>query len=258
MIRTFNDEKFDIVIQAGQSNAYGYGVGNVDDAFWPDERIWYMNRDFLVTQASEEIMGNEICSNFSLSFARKYVNDGLLGEGRKLLIIRAGVGSTGFLAGHWNETGDCFTRMMEMCRTALELNGENRLIALLWHQGETDVTDGATEEVHYANLSGLINRVRTEFNVPTLPFIAADFVHHWKNANAEICAPVIEAIRSVCATVGNGAFIETADLKSNNLENGRQTQCGHEFITDTIHFSRQSLYILGERYLDEYKRIIQK
>ena len=255
-IKDFSSEKFDIFIQAGQSNSEGFGLGFVEDPYWVDERVWYLTQDMLFAPASENVMANEIQGNYSLSFARKYIHDGYLAEGRKLLILRTSVGSTGFLSGHWNQTGECYLRMLSMCRFALSLNLENRIKGLLWHQGENDVADRASYEIHYGNLMELLNSVRREISVPNLPFIAGDFTHHWKNDNMERCIPIVNAIRTVCQDDLFAAFVETDGLKSNKQELGRKTQCGKEVIEDTIHFSRPSLYQLGERYFEAYKNIL--
>jgi len=212
----------------------------------PNDRVWYLNSDFTITLATEYVSGNLIRSNFSLSFAREYIASGLLEEGRKLLIIRAAVGGTGFLDHRWGLKDDLFLRMMEMIKTALELNSNNRLVALLWHQGESDALLNASYETHFKNLSNLVNTVRETFNCPELPFIAGDFVAHWKNQNIAVCEPVINAIKDVCKAV-NGRFVLTDDLLSN----------AQTFESDDIiHFSRDSLYKLGGRYFAAFKEII--
>lgn len=133
MLKDFTREKFDIIIQAGQSNSEGFGIGSVDNPYWSDERVWYLTKDGIITFACEGVLANEIQGNYSLSFARKYIDEGYLQENRKLLILRASMGSTGFLSGQWMKTGNCYLSMMAMCLTALKLNSENRLVALLWH-----------------------------------------------------------------------------------------------------------------------------
>jgi len=244
MLKDFSMDSFDIIIQAGQSNAEGYGFGPVEDPFRQDARVWYLNGDFTITPAAEIVNGNEIQSNFALSFAREYISNGHLAEGRKLLILRTAVGGTGFLENSWKLTDDLYLRMMEMTRTALALNAGNRLAALLWHQGETDAELNASYEVHYNHLMTLVKSVRDEFAVPELPFVAADFVHHWKNDHIAICTPVVDAIRAVCRDCGNGGFAETDGLLS-NLQELARNPLGWE---DPIHFSRRSIYELGKRY----------
>ena len=69
MLRDFKKEKYDIFIQAGQSNSEGYGFGPVDTPFCQRDPVYYLNPDFIISMASERINGNEIQSNFSLPFA---------------------------------------------------------------------------------------------------------------------------------------------------------------------------------------------
>lgn len=252
MLKNFAECTFDIVIQAGQSNAEGCGLGPTDEPYAPSDRVWYLNGDFTVTRAEESVQGNYVRTNFSLPFVRDYCADGRLAEGRNLLILRTAVGGTGFRDNHWKPEDDLFLRMMEMIRTALALNPANRLVAFLWHQGETDAILGAGYEEHYRNLSTLLRLVREEFAVPDLPFIAGDFVAHWKNANAAICEPVVDAIRAVCRDCGNGAFVETSDLCSNSQEKWEP----HIDWEDPIHFSRKATYELGKRYYQAYTQIV--
>ena len=244
MLKNFAEEKFDVIVQAGQSNAEGYGFGSVSDPWKPSDRVWYLNGDFTIVPAVEEVTGNEIQSNFALPFVREYMNNGYLAEGRNLLILRTAVGGTGFLDNNWKLTDDLYLRMMEMIRTALSLNPENRLTAFLWHQGETDASLNASYDVHYQHLMTLFRSVAEEFRVPDLPFIAGDFVQHWKNDNLAICTPVVDAIRAVCRDIGCGAFVETDGLLSNYPELHRDPLGWF----DPIHFSRVAIYELGKRY----------
>lgn len=254
MLKDFTKESFDILIQAGQSNSEGYGFGPVDNPYQPNDRVWYLNGDFTLSRAAEEVTGNEIQSNYSLSFAREYIAAGQLAEGRKLLILRTSVGGTGFLENSWKPEDDLFLRMMEMTRTALALNEDNRLVGLLWHQGETDAELGASYNVHYGHLMTLLRLVREEFGVPDLPFIAGDFVHHWKNDHIAICTPVVAAIRAVCSDCGHGGFVETDGLLS-NLQELHRNPLGWE---DPIHFSRKAIYELGRRYFAAYEKAVEK
>jgi len=140
---------------------------------------------------------------------------------------------------------------MEMIRTALALNAENRIVGFLWHQGETDAIANVSYEVHYHHLMGLLTSVRREFHISDVPFIAGDFVHHWKNENLEICTPVVEAIRAVCRECGYGAFVETDGLLSTLQELERDPLGWLNYL----HFSRKALYELGHRYFETYMDI---
>lgn len=251
MLRDLSGEHFDIIIQAGQSNSDGTGYGPVEEPWVPTEDVWYLNFDMTLSVAREMVNGNEIQSNYSLSFAREYMNKGLLKEGRKLLILRTSIGGTGFLDKRWGMTDDLYLRMMDMIRTALALNSKNRLVAFLWHQGETDAIFQATYEQHFHHLKALLNSVRNTFHAEQLPFVAGDFVQHWKQDNLAICIPVVAAIRDLCADLPCCGFVETDGLLSNTQE----PYWKPEEIDDSIHFSRQALYTLGQRYYHCFEEI---
>ena len=254
-LKDFTKEKYDIIIQAGQSNSDGSAWGDIDpaDEYKPRPEVWHMTQDFYIELARELAAGNTVRSHYGLQFANAYINAGMLDEGRKILILRTSVGGTGFLDNHWKLTDDHYLRMIEMTRTALEINPENRLVALLWHQGENDATLKASYDVHYNNLSTLLNSVRKEFGVPNLPFVAGNFVQKWREDNAEICEPVIKAIRAVCDEE-NAAFVETDGLKSNAQD---ETNPLYEGV-DTIHFCRSAINELGKRYFAAYEKIVKK
>jgi hypothetical protein len=262
------DSAFDIIIQAGQSNAEGSGKGNdARYAFFPNENIYYLTGDLPETvfvsphgyrQQLTGAGGNshiviapaeaEAGGDFALAFARKYMEDGHLRQGRKVLIVRAAVGGTGFLDGNW-KIGDRLQRRMTLfTETALTLNRSNRLVAFLWHQGENDIICGSDEQTYFGHFSSLINDLRNWFRVPALPFAAGDFVPDWKEhrVNEEQWLPVVCALRDAAGRLG-GCFVGTEGLPSNDqvLRNG-----------DSIHFSKGALYDLGARYYQAFRELL--
>ena len=247
MLMDFSEQKFDIILQAGQSNSAGCGFGAIKEPFEPSERIWYFNNDFTITKAEEVVWDKEKICNFSLPFAALYEKSGLLDEQRKILVVRAAINGTGFIDKHWGLEDPLYLNMVKMTETALSINKENRLVCFLWHQGETDSELGATYNLHYNNLITMVKTVRNIFSCKNLPFICGDFVHDWKNKNLAICEPVIKAMRAVCNDLGNAAFVETDGLTSNDQANGGG---------DIIHFSREALMELGERYFNGYCKLI--
>ena len=244
MLEDYKNEKFDVIIQGGQSNAEGCGSGPVQDEYAPTDDILYMNNDLTVSVAEERIWDGNKINEFALNFSREYIKNGRLENGRKILILRAAVGGTGWADHRWGMTEDLYLKMMEMIKAAVELNPENKLAAFLWHQGETDA--GSEHDAHYNHLKELVESVREAYNCPKLPFIAGDFVNEWKSENLAICEPVIAAIKDVCNDIGYAGFAETSDLHSNNQDTGNG---------DTIHFSREALNILGARYFEIFEKI---
>ena len=247
MLKDFSEEKLDIMIQAGQSNSAGCGIGDVPEPFEPNGDIWYLNDNFTISLAQEQVVGNSVVANFSLTFADDYIKKGRLENGRKLLILRTAAGGTGFCDKRWGLEDDLFLRMMDMIRTALALNNENRLVAFLWHQGENDASQSVPHDVHYKNLKTLINTVRNTFNCENLPVVAADFVQEWEMKNRQICEPVVKAMKDVCSDIGNAKFLETTNLLSNNQKFGNE---------DDIHFCREALYQMGHEYYKAFEEIV--
>ncbi|MBQ8882559.1 MAG: hypothetical protein IJY70_04105 [Clostridia bacterium] len=254
--------KFDIILQAGQSNAEGCGRGEVECEYAPTDDILYLNNErdvitydggmsicykslpMVVSVADYRSDGEDKIGDFALTFAQNYKNE-YLAPDRKILIIRSAIGGTGFSGGQWKENDTVYRKMREMVELALSLNPENKVVALLWHQGEHDSVWHATSEYYYEKLGFLIDKVRSDYATEDLPFVVADFVNEWKSKNEECCAPVISAMRKLALDKG-GAFVETLDLPSNNQKVGNG---------DDIHFCRNSLAILGGRYFDAYKSI---
>lgn len=258
-------DKYDIIILGGQSNAEGCGIGPVDKEYEPNSDILYLEAEktvvvnpegmhitykkepFIIKEAEERLSDDGLLlGDLSLTFAKQYINNGLLHDGRKLLIIRAAIGGTGFKKRQWGLNDKVYLKMLEMTDYALSLNSENKIVAFLWHQGEHDAFEGNAPENYKRQLNSLLAGVRSRYG--EIPFIAGDFVHEWKSKNVSICEPIIKAINEVVAQNNKCGFVETADLPSNNQKIGNG---------DDIHFCRQSLYVLGERYFEMYKMINQ-
>lgn len=163
-----------------------------------------------------------------------------------MLIIRGAIGGTGFKKGHWGLKDKVYLKMLEMVDYALALNPKNRVIAFLWHQGEHDAFERNNPEQYKQQLSDMVKDVRIRYG--NMPFIAGDFVNEWKSKNLSICEPIIACMKLVIEALDNAGFVETSDLLSNNQKTGNG---------DDIHFCRESLYILGDRYFRVYKTIIK-
>ena len=265
----FVNEKFDIIIQGGQSNAFGMGWGPVEEEYQADEDIlyldaekitsegikdgfWglvldYLDKPFEITVANNRMLDGKLVGDFALTFAREYKKK-YLAAGRKILIVRAGVGGTGFMKKHWRVGDVVYEKMLELIDYALGLNPENKIVAFLWHQGEHDAFEKNDPDIFKEQLQTMLSSVKQRYHQPDMPFISADFVNEWKTQNLDTCVPIIERIKEVTAWA-NGEFVETSDLLSNNQKNG----CG-----DVIHFCRNSLQELGYRYFQAYERMNSK
>lgn len=254
-------QAYDIFIQAGQSNAAGYGHGPAAEPYIPDPRVLYLTQgdpqaaeyepkgDYEISVAAErpnpDFGTDDRLGDFSLSFGQSYVQAGLLEPGRKLLIIRAAVGATGFLKHYWGMDEPLYLRMLRMTDYALSLHPQNRLMGFLWHQGEHEAAFNNDPQRYHDQLLSLVESVRQRYEKPALPFICGGFCDEWARQNQPACDNIMAAIRSVAEKTG-GAYIETSDLRSNNQKTGDG---------DEIHFCREDLQELGRRYFAAYRNL---
>jgi len=95
-VTNHKNDLFDIIILAGQSNAEGSGRGPVQEEYIPNGDVLAMHSDFTITVAQERVFDGVKFNDFSLSFSQEYIKSGRLQDGRKILIVRAAVGGTGF------------------------------------------------------------------------------------------------------------------------------------------------------------------
>ncbi|MDR0832190.1 MAG: sialate O-acetylesterase [Bacillales bacterium] len=235
---------YDIIIQAGQSNAEGCGLGKSKYHYIPKDNVLYLKADFTV----EKVKDDEEFSNFSLSFADKYLENGYLKEGRKLLIIRGAVGATGFKNGHWGLNDPLYLHLRKLIDFSLK--GENnKLVALLWHQGEDDIDQRLMPQEYHNYLFNLFTSLRTAYD-SSLPIITADLVKEWRSLKEvePYYLPIKKEIIKVIKEIKNADFVNTDDLLSNNqtIQNG-----------DTIHFSRQAQHLLGQRLFEAFQKLIK-
>ena len=254
-------DKFDIILEAGQSNAEGYGHGPAAEPYVPDPRILYFTAEdppagayapkgepeirIAAERPHPDLAEGDLRGDLTLSFAQKYVEEGLLEPDRKLLIVRTAVGGTGFLKGYWRKGDPLYQRMLRMTDGALALHPQNRLVAMLWHQGEHEAAFQNDPERYRGQLTEVLESVRTRYALPNLPIICGGFCREWAEENQPYCDDVMAVIRQVTEALG-GSYVETADLRSNNQKVGDG---------DTIHFCREDLQELGRRYFAAFTRL---
>lgn len=270
----FINEKFDIILLIGQSNAEGFGLGEVKNEYEPNPAIMQFtdsfpvslemspdnvpilhiakNTTYLIDTAKETVHKERgILGCLALPFAKRYYESYLSDTDRKLLIIKAAVGSSGFLRGNWSLCDTLYKRAIEMTDIALSLNPENRLTAILWHQGESDAIEGRRKggydflyPYYREQLNALVGDLRERYG--EIPFIAGALCRDWTPLIKETSDAVEKATKAVISAIDSAAFAESEGLKSNDsvVHNG-----------DDIHFARPSLYELGERYFELYQKL---
>ena len=264
-------EKYDIVILAGQSNAVGFGCGESEYQLKHLDRIVQLYDDQAYCYQQDE-NGNDYLpiyrpwkfkmvdaaqghtTNLAMRFADDYIVNGLLAKDRKLLILRCAVGGTGFCTGLWGVGNLLCDRMLDMIQYAQSLNFENRVVALLWHQGECDAFEKPDwsfekrKDTYYNSLKPMIELTRTFCGQPKLPFLCGGFTDEWSKDYREPCDAIIAATKQVCEEIGYAAFMDTAGLLSSNQTTGNG---------DTLHFCVDASFTMGHQYFLNYLQIVE-
>ena len=192
--------------------------------------------------------------DLSESFAEQYIRSGALGKNRKLLIIKAAVGSTGFAPYHWGVGNSLHRRLTDMIDHALSLNAENRLVALLWHQGEYNAFEQpeldlqTREKLYYSAFKTMAEDLRDRYHIPDLPILAGEMVNDWADRYPDVTAAIETATERVCSDIGHAAIVSSEGLCSNAQ--------AVSWSSDVIHFCADSIEELGRRYFALYRSIV--
>lgn len=268
---------FDVIILAGQSNAEGNGVKKDDKEFVSDKIFQIADKNKIMTkvlddgkviidmvypvemvfeQAHERVSDGKKFADFSETFAKKYIENGYLKEGRKVLIIKTAVGGTGFARKEWGVGSILYKRLCDMVDYGMSLNPDNRVVALLWHQGEHDCVENVNlnpEELYKfysARFKEQTLKIRERYG-KDIPVMVGEFADSWAELpeNKKNCDAVEKALNDVCEEIGNAGKASSKGLISNEqaFHNG-----------DNLHFCADSVYELGERYFDIYEKLRRK
>lgn len=175
-LKIFGSQIYDVFIIAGQSNSCGRGVveytfdvsgGGIYDmrkkSFYHEDfnntfndNIREFSYDNRIVPAFERLDTQEDprptpnTYGFGVSFARQYIKERKLVNGRKILLIHCGVGGTGFFSnagrGIWdmnsNSGGNLYKGALKKIQIALNaINPSSQVKGILWHQGEGDIAE---------------------------------------------------------------------------------------------------------------------
>lgn len=264
--------KYDIIILAGQSNAEGNGRGgkemqvpnvcyqlvDINEAYTSDDLFMqnYLQVTLPVEVRQEQLKERgqeEHYADLTPAFVSRYVSDGFLSEDRKLLVVKTAVGGSGFAKKQWGRGNALSDRLIQMVDKAIDGNGANRVVALLWHQGEHDVFEqpelSAKErsDFYCDKFYEQMQLFRSKYG--EFPIITGGFVDQWADTCREKCDAIEKALQDSCKKLGKATFVSSKGL----LSNDQATSNG-----DDIHFCRQSIYELGDKYYDAYKQLISK
>lgn len=255
---------YDIIIVSGQSNAVGSGMGAFSDDRSRDALILQLGRfaeDKKIVQATDGLQHwdypfNQTYAGLGMSFAREYAKG--LSSNRRILLIPTAKGGSSIL--QWSADQSYYTDMRNRVKYALSLNPQNRIVAFLWHQGETDILNVAnrnaslsTTAAYRTRLQNLISSVRSDFaSYGSFPFLAGGYVPGWNQEGvvkvSGVKAEFEAAVHATLAANPPAYFVSSAQLNS-NFESGASSE-----VVQNIHFSGASQILFGKRYFQAFQR----
>ena len=232
--------KFHLFLLAGQSNMAGRG--KLDDAANVSApRILSLGKDLTWHPATDPLHFDKpsiVGVGLGRTFAEDYAKQN---PGITVGLIPCAVGGSPIAA--WEPGGyhpstkthpydDCLPRVKHALKSGV-------LKGILWHQGESD-SKPKLSRIYESKLHALIDRFRTEFDTPDVPFIAGQMgifpERPWDDERRLVDA----AHQSLSQKVKNTAF-----ANSNGL-----THKG-----DKVHFSTDSYRELGHRYFAKFQQL---
>lgn len=149
----------DVFFVIGQSNASGWGLHNQSyssPAAHPSMQamMWRLDDDFWTEMTDPT--GSDGGSGGSCwpALATLHMAD----QGAPFCIVNAAVGATGLVNGEWGKGGDKYNQALG----ALTQSGVNAVKAMLWHQGETDVSEQISQSAYQSALSQMVDDMQTD------------------------------------------------------------------------------------------------
>jgi len=108
---------------------------------------------------------------------------------------------------------------------------------VLWHQGESDSVNATVANAYQEKLHQFIQDLRADLQSPDLPFVAGELGQFYYPNRSAAQQPYIIIVQNILGSLPTFDS-RTACVKTEGLDDGG----------DNVHFNRDSLIILGQRY----------
>jgi len=251
---------YDIIIAAGQSKMGGESAAPANLA-WSDptnSRIdqWGTHGTLGIKPASEPldhyVAGPGIGP--ALQFARWYAARAL-SPNRKVLIVPVAKGGTTFEGASspagwtWkvgrNDVTNLYTNMITQANAAKSAadaiaGTTNTFVGVIWLQGETDGDNATTGPTYRTDLDALLNGIRTDLAVPTLPIVVGTMVPEYITTGTR---KAIDAVHRSTPLRINKADVAIGATGSN--------------MGDGNHYNESGQRANGRAFYDAFERIAQ-
>jgi hypothetical protein len=232
-------KQFHLYLLAGQSNMAGRGDVEKGDTT-PNTRVWVLNQKNQWQVAIEPLHFDKpgiTGVGPGLAFARRMAE-----QDTNIVIglIPCAVGGSPIDAwqpGKYYEPTKSYPYDDAIKRTTIAMQ-QGILKGVLWHQGESD-SDSLHATLYAEHLTRLVNRIRTEVRMKSLPFVAGTLAEFY-TADHPFANEINKTIEQLPSKLGNTAFVSSSGL----------THKG-----DKIHFDSASARELGKRFAEAFIRM---
>jgi hypothetical protein len=148
---------------------------------------------------------------------------------------------TGDGAYAWNPSDtrsrvNLFTRALGQIDAALAQDPDNRLVAVVWAQGESDATR-TTSEGYRTMLLDVVDRLNARYGA--VPFLIGGMVPEWLNASPQRQA-IDQAQQAAPSLRANVSYVPGA--------------AGYSRSEDSIHYTAAGARAMGAKYFAAYQR----
>lgn len=247
------------------------------------ERITMLNKepDYMrncgVIPASEPMSYHSTSYNaqasigFYRTFAKNYIN---ANPGKKVLIIHNGFEACGIFTPYlnhpsgrtdiqWNIGGALYSTLVKRVNNVLSWNPNNKVVAILWSQGEADIDNTNVTVTQYINeFKKFITSLRTAIKNTNVPFIACGYSQDWHTNDSFTTKKnqFMSNLQSMSCTDYTGETTRTATPRScaipkfayvstNGVTSDKATN------SNNVHFNFAGLRELGQRFWRVYSVI---
>ena len=240
-------ERIDLFLLMGQSNMKGRGTVPPDQKENP--RIvmmlmkgdrWVVARDPLHTAIQKDSIDGSGNAGVGpgLSFAQA-----VAAHESNVMVGLIPCAAGGSKVSQWQKgvPRSLYDEAIERAKTALKQGaaGKIRICGVLWLQGESD-TKEELYSLYQENFLKVVDNVRTDLNLPELPFIACTIGSFIEKKAAVY--PHVKEINEVLLNLPN-LRLNTACVDARDLTGS---------IGDNLHYNTESQTAIGPRYAEKY------
>jgi len=179
--------------------------------------------------------------------------------GKHIGLVKFAVGGTSM--DKWAASGKLYPRLMVAFSDASKSTPDAKLVAMLWHQGESDSDTKEVAQAYHGKLVNLIATVRNDSKEPNLLFIlgqinpAKSYCGRPRFLHADIVRKAQAELK-----VPNTVMIKTDDCEMNPYHSGFNGPKESQIPAngDQVHYSGKGQIKMGRRFAEAYLKNLKE